>query len=97
MPYHSSFFGVDVRDEIAREFTDPDGSVDDMLAGPHEIRARQIASRRWPSGRGGTSGSEQAGHKDDQPLRTHAKYRPTSTRGFAASYTCLTAVTSLFA
>jgi hypothetical protein len=45
MPYRSEFYGVDVRDEIAREFTDEEGHVDDMLAGLHEIRARLMSDR----------------------------------------------------
>ena len=49
MPYHSRFFDVDVRDEIAREFTGPDQRVDDMLAGLHEVRARLMATRPWPA------------------------------------------------
>jgi hypothetical protein len=48
MPYHSVFYDVDVRDEIAREFSDSEGIVDDMMAGLHEIRAR-IMARRWPA------------------------------------------------
>jgi len=40
MPYYSAFFEIEVRDEIAEEFRDPDGSIDDMMAGLHEIRAR---------------------------------------------------------
>jgi hypothetical protein len=41
MPYFSEFFQVEVRDEIAREFTNPLGEVDDMMAGLHEIRVRR--------------------------------------------------------
>ena len=40
MSYRSQFYGIVVRDEIAREFADTSGQVDDMLAGLHEIRAR---------------------------------------------------------
>ncbi|MBI4550951.1 MAG: hypothetical protein HY710_01665 [Candidatus Latescibacteria bacterium] len=46
MPYYSSFFGIEVRDEIAEEFREPDGSVDDMMAGLHEIRAR-LAEQKY--------------------------------------------------
>lgn len=49
MSYRSEFYGVDVREEIVREFTDEDGRVDDMLAGLHEVRARLMASRAWPA------------------------------------------------
>jgi hypothetical protein len=31
---------VDVRDSIAKEFTNSKGEVDDMMAGLHEIRVR---------------------------------------------------------
>lgn len=40
MPYFSKFYEIEVRDEIAKEFTDSEGKVDDMMAGLHEIRAR---------------------------------------------------------
>ena len=46
MPYHSQFFDIDVRDQIAREFTDASGAVDDMMAGLHEIRARLAEAGR---------------------------------------------------
>jgi hypothetical protein len=39
---------MDVRDEIVREFTGPDGVVDDMMAGLHEVRARLLARRQAP-------------------------------------------------
>jgi len=45
MPNWSEVWGVEVRDEIAREFTRPDGSMDDNLAGLHEIRARLAEDR----------------------------------------------------
>ena len=51
MSYHSEFFGVDVREDIAIEFTDRDGRVDDMMAGLHEIRARLLDSRAKPQQR----------------------------------------------
>ena len=38
--YFSAIWGVEVRDEIAAEFTSPDGTIDDNLAGLHEVRAR---------------------------------------------------------
>lgn len=41
MPYFSEFYRVEVRDSIAKEFTDSRGQVDDMLAGLHEIRVRR--------------------------------------------------------
>lgn len=41
MSYFSEFYQVEVRDEIAQEFTYPNGEVDDMLAGLHEIRVRR--------------------------------------------------------
>lgn len=40
MPYWSKTWSVEVRDEVAKEFVRPDGLIDDMLAGLHEIRAR---------------------------------------------------------
>lgn len=40
MSFWSTFYEIEVRDEIAREFTDAAGHVDDMMAGLHEIRAR---------------------------------------------------------
>lgn len=40
MGYKSNFYDVNVRKEIVREFTRLDGTVDDMMAGLHEIRAR---------------------------------------------------------
>lgn len=42
--YFSKFYGVEVRDEIAKEWTDENGKVDDMMAGLHEIRARHAES-----------------------------------------------------
>ena len=41
MPYFSEFYQVEVRDEIAKEFTNSLGEVDDMMAGLHEIRVRR--------------------------------------------------------
>ncbi|MDP2753315.1 MAG: hypothetical protein Q8P40_02865 [Nitrospirota bacterium] len=41
MPYFSEFYQVEVRDEIAKEFTNSLGQVDDMMAGLHEIRVRR--------------------------------------------------------
>ncbi|MBI3973862.1 MAG: hypothetical protein HY332_21500 [Chloroflexi bacterium] len=40
MRYRSESWGVDVRDDIAQEWTRPDGTVDDVLAGLHEVRRR---------------------------------------------------------
>ncbi len=40
MPYFSKFYQVDVRESIAKEFTNSSGEVDDMMAGLHEIRVR---------------------------------------------------------
>lgn len=45
MTYFSEFYRVDVRDEIAREFTNSKGVVDDMMAGLHEIRVRRAEKR----------------------------------------------------
>lgn len=42
MPYFSQFYQIEVRDEIAKEWTNRQGNVDDMMAGLHEIRARLI-------------------------------------------------------
>jgi hypothetical protein len=47
MSFFSTFYGIDVRDEIAREFTDRTGAVDDMLAGLHEIRTRMAEENPW--------------------------------------------------
>jgi len=47
MPYFSKFYQIEVRDEIAREFTDISGEVDDMMAGLHEIRARLAEENPW--------------------------------------------------
>jgi len=41
MSYFSQFYGVEVRDSIAKEFTNSQGEVDDMMAGLHEIRVRK--------------------------------------------------------
>ena len=40
MSYFSEYYQVDVRESIAREFTNSRGEVDDMMAGLHEIRVR---------------------------------------------------------
>jgi len=40
MSYFSKFYQTDVRDSIAKEFTNSKGEVDDMMAGLHEIRVR---------------------------------------------------------
>jgi len=45
MSYFSQFYQVEVRDSIAREFTDTNGVVDDMMAGLHEIRARHAEKK----------------------------------------------------
>lgn len=45
MPYFSEFYRVEVRDEIAREFTNALGEVDDMMAGLHEIRVRRAEKK----------------------------------------------------
>lgn len=47
MPYFSQFYQIEVRDEIAKEFTDETGQVDDMMAGLHEIRARLAEEDSW--------------------------------------------------
>jgi hypothetical protein len=47
MPYFSKFYGVEVRDDIVKEFTDSEGKVDDMMAGLHEIRARLAEEDPW--------------------------------------------------
>jgi hypothetical protein len=41
MSYYSKFYRVEVREEIAKEFTNSKGKVDDMMAGLHEIRVRK--------------------------------------------------------
>jgi len=41
MSYYSKFYRVEVREEIAKEFTNSKGEVDDMMAGLHEIRVRK--------------------------------------------------------
>lgn len=40
MSYFSEFYQIEVRENIAREFTNFKGEVDDMMAGLHEIRVR---------------------------------------------------------
>lgn|GEM_PF-2712454 len=40
MSYFSEYYQIDVRDDIAKEFTNSKGEVDDMMAGLHEIRVR---------------------------------------------------------
>ena len=40
MSYFSKFYQVKVRESIAREFINPKGEVDDMMAGLHEIRVK---------------------------------------------------------
>ncbi len=47
MPFFSKFYEIEVRDEIAKEFTDSSGEVDDMMAGLHEIRARLSEEDIW--------------------------------------------------
>jgi hypothetical protein len=47
MPFFSTFYGIEVRDEITQEFTDSSGNVDDMMAGLHEIRARLAEEDPW--------------------------------------------------
>jgi hypothetical protein len=46
MPYFSEFYQIEVRENIAEEFTNSKGEVDDMMAGLHEIRVR-IAEREF--------------------------------------------------
>jgi len=41
MAYFSRFYQVEVREEIAKEFTNSKGEVDDMMAGLHEVRLRE--------------------------------------------------------
>ena len=41
MSYFSKFYQIEVRDEVAREFTNSEGVIDDMMTGLHEIRIRQ--------------------------------------------------------
>lgn len=45
MGYFSEFYQVEVRDEIAKEFTNSRGEVDDMMAGLHEIRVRRAEEK----------------------------------------------------
>jgi hypothetical protein len=45
MTYYSKFYRVDVREEIAKEFTNSKGEVDDMMAGLHEIRVRRAEEK----------------------------------------------------
>lgn len=45
MPYFSKFYQIEVRDSIAKDFTDVNGKVDDMMAGLHEIRVRQAEQK----------------------------------------------------
>jgi hypothetical protein len=45
MPYFSEFYQVEVRDEIAIDFTNSRGEVDDMMAGLHEVRLRKAEKK----------------------------------------------------
>ena len=45
MAYFSKFYQVEVREEIAKEFTNSRGEVDDMMAGLHEIRVRKAEKK----------------------------------------------------
>ncbi len=45
MGYFSKFYQVEVRDEIAKEFTNSRGAVDDMMAGLHEIRVKKAEKK----------------------------------------------------
>ena len=45
MSYFSEFYKIEVREEIAKEFTNSRGEVDDMLAGLHEIRVRKAEKK----------------------------------------------------
>lgn len=40
MSYFSEFYKIEVRESIAKEFSNSKGEVDDMMAGLHEIRVR---------------------------------------------------------
>jgi len=40
MSYFSEFYQIEVRENIAKEFTNFKGEVDDMMAGLHEVRVR---------------------------------------------------------
>jgi len=46
MSYFSEYYQIDVREDIAKEFTNSRGEVDDMMAGLHEIRVR-IAEKEY--------------------------------------------------
>lgn len=45
MAYFSEFYRVEVRDDIAKEFRNSKGEVDDMMAGLHEIRVRKAEKK----------------------------------------------------
>ena len=45
MAYFSEFYRVEVRDDIAKEFSNSKGEVDDMMAGLHEIRVRKAEQK----------------------------------------------------
>lgn len=45
MSYFSEFYKIEVREEIAKEFTNSRGEVDDMMAGLHEIRVRKAEKK----------------------------------------------------
>lgn len=45
MSYFSEYYQIDVRDDIAKEFTNSRGEVDDMMAGLHEIRVRMAEKK----------------------------------------------------
>ncbi len=62
MPYRSKTWAVDVREEVVREFTRFDGTVDDALAGLHEIRQRLLETGDALA-TGGTQGAAKADSK----------------------------------
>ncbi|MFQ5772294.1 MAG: hypothetical protein ACE5HX_17295 [bacterium] len=45
MSYFSQYYQIDVRESIAKEFTNSKGEVDDMMAGLHEIRVRMAEKK----------------------------------------------------
>ncbi len=45
MSYFSEFYKIKVREDIAKEFTNSKGEVDDMMAGLHEIRVRRAEKK----------------------------------------------------
>jgi hypothetical protein len=79
MAYFSEAWGVDVRDQIAAEFTSLDGTVDDNLAGLHEVRARlaeKSDSKALPSSTAGPAEVQAALEAEGWRILPRGRSRP---------------------